>query len=79
MPNVLVRKVPPEVLQALKARASAHRRSLQQELAAVLEEVAHPRPSRSPAEIAAAIRERLARSGRTFGDSAALVREDRTR
>ena len=33
----------------------------------------------TPAELAAAIRTRLAQSGRTFSDSTALVREDRER
>ena len=80
MTDVLIRNVPPEVLDALKTRARQHRRSLQQELVAVLEAAARQvSPPGSPEAIAAAIRERLAGSGRVFGDSAELLREDRTR
>ena len=79
MADVLVRNVPEPVLESLKQRAARHRRSLQQELLGILETAAEEPPRRSPAEVAAALRARLAQSGRTFGDSAALVREDRER
>ena len=79
MPNVLVRDVPPETLAALKIRARQHRRSLQQELAALLEEAAQQAAQPSPDEIAATIRARLARPGRVFTDNTALIREDRQR
>ena len=79
MPNVLVRDIPPETLAALKIRARQHRRSLQQELAALLEEAAQQAAQPSPDEIAAAIRARLARPGRVFTDSTVLIREDRER
>ena len=79
MPDVLIRDVPTHVVEALKARAAAHRRSLQGELLTVLEQAARAADPRSPQEIASAIRERLARSGRTFSDSTPLVREERER
>jgi plasmid stability protein len=79
VPNVLVRDIPPETLAALKIRARQHRRSLQQELSALLEEAAQQATQPSPDEIAAAIRARLARPGRVFTDSTALIREDRER
>ena len=77
MPDVLVRNVPQSALDALKRRAAEHRRSLQQELLGIVEDAASPSPQRSPAQIAIAIRERLARSGRTFTDSTPLIRADR--
>jgi plasmid stability protein len=79
VPNVLVRDVAPETLAALKTRARQHRRSLQQELAALLEEAAQQGAQPSPDEIAAAIRIRLARPGRVFTDSTGLIRDDRAR
>jgi plasmid stability protein len=79
MPDVLVRNVPQPLLEALKERSVRHRRSLQQELVSILEAAVQEVPRRTAAEVAAAVRERLAHSDRTFGDSAALVREDRER
>ena len=79
MPNVLVRDVPRETLEGLKQQAAEHRRSLQQELLSVLNDALARSMRRDPAEVAATIRRRLAATGRTFGDSAALVREDRLR
>jgi plasmid stability protein len=79
MPDVLVRNVPDPVLDAVKRRARQHRRSLQQELLSILEDVSVESLRPSPAEVAAAIRERLARSGRVFSDSTPLIREDRER
>ncbi|HEY7061176.1 MAG TPA: hypothetical protein VII06_06840 [Chloroflexota bacterium] len=79
MPDVLIRNVPDATLAALKHRAGADRRSLQQELLGILEAAIADQASPTPAEIAATIRARLAASGRAFGDSTALVREDRER
>lgn len=80
MTDVLVRDVSQEVLESLKERAAQNRRSLQQELLSIIEAAARERARREDhARLAAEIRERLARSGRTFGDSAAEVREDRQR
>lgn len=79
MSQVLIRDVRPDVLAALKTRARAHRRSLQGELLALLEQAAVEPPVRSPASVAARIREALGARGGTFTDSTPLVREDRER
>jgi antitoxin FitA len=80
MTDLLVRDVPESVLTALKAQAVSQRRSLQQEVLLILEEAARRRAASTlPAKLAAEIRTRLECSGRTFADSATLVREDRER
>ncbi|MCL5264493.1 MAG: hypothetical protein M1343_04750 [Chloroflexi bacterium] len=79
MPDILVRDVPQQTVDVLKQRAKQHRRSLQQELLSILEATAEGSQARSPSQIAAAIRARLAQGPRTFGDSTDLVREDRER
>jgi plasmid stability protein len=79
MPDVLVRGVPDEILDALKQRARANRRSLQQEVLRILETSAREAQAVDPAQVADAIRQRLARGGRSFSDSVPLIREDRER
>jgi plasmid stability protein len=76
MPDILVRGVPERVVRALKQRAALHRRSLQREVVEILTTAAS---SGTPAQIAARIRARLLATGRTFTDSAPLIREDRER
>lgn len=78
MPDVLVREIPEPVLEELRSRARRSRRSLQQEILTVLEAAVDARRMRALLAMSS-IRERLARTGRTFGDSADLVREDRER
>ena len=77
--DVLVRRIPEILIKSLKRRAARHRRSLQQELVTILESAANESTGQSAARIASAVRARLSRSGRTFSDSAALIREDRRR
>jgi antitoxin FitA len=79
MPDILVRGVPEDTLDALKQRAKVHRRSLQQEVLSILEASAQASRAPEPAKVAEAIRQRLAQSGRTFSDSAPLIQEDRER
>lgn len=79
MADLLVRHVPEALVRSLKQRAVQHRRSLQQELVSILESAVGESAGKSPAQIAAAIRTHLAQTGRTFADSAPLVREDRQR
>lgn len=79
MPDILVRDVPQHTLDALKQRAKRNRRSLQQELLSVLEATAEVSQVGSPAQIASAIRARLAQNDRRFSDSVELVRRDRER
>jgi hypothetical protein len=66
-------------MEALKRRSEQHRRSLQQELMTILERAAQEPIGPDPGQAAAAIRERLAQTGRQFSDSTELVREDRDR
>ncbi len=79
MSDVLVRNVPEPTLIAIKRRAETSHRSLQQELLSILAAAAEESRSPTPVEVAAAIRARLGASGRTFGDSTPLIREDRER
>ena len=79
MPDVLIRDVPDGVIEALKRRARSHHRSLQGELLSLLEEATAENAERSPAAIAARVREALAARGGTFTDSTPMVREDRER
>jgi plasmid stability protein len=79
MPNVLIRNVPESVLAALRRRAARNRRSLQQELATILESAAQAPDRQAALEAALAIQERLRRSGRVFDDSTADIRADRER
>jgi plasmid stability protein len=79
VPDVLIRDLPEATLDLLKRRAAQHRRSLQQELHSILQVAAAQPGERTAAEVAEAIRTRLAGSGRTFIDSVSLLREDRER
>lgn len=79
MPNLLVRDVPQHVVARLKQRAAQHRRSLQQETLAILEEAAERSPNLTAAETARAIRDRLRQKGVAFDDSTPLIRADRER
>lgn len=78
MADLLVRRVPSAVVKSLKRRALRHRRSLQQELIAILESAAKAGRD-TPAQVAAAIRARLSRRNRHFTDSVVSIREDRRR
>lgn len=79
MASILVRHLSASTLDALKQRAKRNRRSLQQEVLSILDSVTKQSSRETAAEIAVRVRSRLAVSGRVFGDSAALVREDRER
>ena len=77
MAQILVRQLDSQVVARLKKRAKEHGRSLQSEVKTILEdavpdyEAAWKRIER--------FRNHLKQSGRTFSDSAALLREDRCR
>jgi plasmid stability protein len=79
MTDILVRDVPDSVLGALKERAARNRRSLQQEVLGILEAAACEPAEHTGTEVAAAIRRRLATSGRHFEDSVASLGDDRAR
>jgi hypothetical protein len=76
MPDILLRNVPPHVADYWKERARKHNRSLQQELQTLLshEEERDRRREESSRRIDE-FQKSLA--GRTFSDSAELIREDR--
>jgi plasmid stability protein len=74
MAQLLVRDVPHDIVEALKARASAHSRSAEAEHRLILEETLRP-GRRNFRERAASLRK--ATAGRLHGDSADLVRAGR--
>jgi plasmid stability protein len=76
MPQLLVRNLHEEVVESLKHRAKANHRSLQAELALILENAAKVQPTHFW-KSSAKIREQLAKSNQLFSDSSELVREDR--
>ena len=71
-----MRNLHTEVVRKLKLRAKQHRRSLQEELKAILEEAARQNAKDVQAKVNQ-VRKLFA--GRKFGDSAALIRRDRAR
>ena len=76
MPDLLVRGIEPEVVDALKGRAAGNGRSLQVELKAILEQAAQSRMSDSRA-LASKIRRSLGRADPS--DSGELLAADRRR
>lgn len=77
MAQVLVRQLDRKVVVRLKKRAREHGRSLQSEVKTILEDAV---PDYEAAwKRIENLRKRLKKSGRTFGDSADLLREDRDR
>jgi plasmid stability protein len=76
MPATLVLDVEEGVLARLRERASAHGRTPEAEARLILQAALKPPVAWDAVN---ALRERLASSGRRFGDSADLLREDRDR
>ena len=77
MAQVLVRQLDSKVVVRLKKRAKEHGRSLQSEVKTILEEAV---PDYEAAwKRIEEFRKHLKKSGRTFGDSTALLRADRDR
>ncbi|ULA62893.1 MAG: Arc family DNA-binding protein [Nitrospira sp.] len=77
MAQVLVRQLDGKIVERLKKRAKEHGRSLQSEVKTILEDAV---PDYEGAwKRIEGLRKRLGKSGRTFSDSAALIREDRGR
>lgn len=73
MPDLLIRGLSEQTIRRLRDRARRNGRSLQSEAKRVLENVAGP----SLAEIVETGRQLRKQLGRTFSDSADLIREDR--
>jgi antitoxin FitA len=72
---MLVRDLPPEVVERLKERARSNGRSLQKEVRAILEGAARTYTMAEAREVSASWHERLA--GIEHSDSAELIREAR--
>jgi plasmid stability protein len=77
MAQILIRDLDEKLVAALKARARSNHRSLQGEVKAVLQETVHGRNVDTIREDLRRFRARFGKKG--FGDSAALIREDRGR
>jgi plasmid stability protein len=78
MADILIRNVPRRTLQIAKRLAKRRHRSVQEEIRGILVDVFNVGEG-AWARRAGRIRERLARSGKTFSDSVTLLREDRAR
>ncbi len=76
MSQLLVRNLDEETVENLKRRAMSNHRSLQAEVALILENAAKIQPINFWKKTEA-IREQLAQSNKTFSDSSLLVREER--
>ncbi len=77
MTQMLVRDLPPEVVERLKERARSNGRSLQKEVVAILEGAAETYTMEEAREITSRWQERFV--GRKLSDSAGLIRGDRDR
>ncbi len=77
MAQLLIRQLDENIFDRLKKRAQEHGRSLESEVRTILEEAV---PDYEGAwERIEQFHRRLKKSGRTFSDSAELIREDRDR
>ncbi len=74
--NLSIKNVPADVVERLRRRAERHRRSLQGELLAIVEQAVQPEHALNPAELLAQIR----RLGvHTSAEAETVVRTDRER
>ena len=78
MAHILIRNLDDSVVERLRKRAEAHKRSLQGEVKQILEEAAEIDYTKAW-EAVERFREKMKCSGLTFSDSAELLREDRER
>ena len=78
MPDLLVRGVPKETVDALKKQAEEHGRSLQQEVKTILQTAAK-KASLDHVQRIRLLRETIAQYAPHQSDSVVLVREDRER
>ena len=76
MPDILVRDLDSHTIARLKLSAKQHGRSLQREVKAILEEIV-PMTMGEARAVSEKWQKHL--RGRTFSDSAKLIREDRER
>ena len=75
MGSILVRGLDPKTIERLKERARLNGRSLQQEVKALLKRAANTLTMREARRVSERWRRGL--GGRSFSDSAPLIREDR--
>ncbi len=78
MPQLLIRNLQEHTVENLKQRAKANHRSLQSEVALILENAANIQPENFWAD-AHQMRQQLLKSAKIFLDSTQLIREDRNR
>ena len=78
MADLIISNVDPATLERLSHLATQHGRTAEAEAKAILSQVLQTSPPNAWDGVDA-IRDRLAATGKTFTDSADLVREDRSR
>jgi len=78
MSQLIISDVDERTLDVLRQRADRNGRTVEAEARHILAEVARPHPAKVWAAIDA-FRQRLASTGRDFGDSTLDIREDRDR
>ena len=78
MPQLLIPDFDHRIMERLRERASLHGRTVETEARAILEEAIRG-PAEDPWAAVDLIRNRLAATGRDFGDSTDLIREGRDR
>ena len=78
MSQLLVRNLHEDVVESLKQRAKVNHRSLQAEVALILENAAKIQPANFWKN-SEKLREQLSQSEQSFSDSAEIIREDRDR
>jgi plasmid stability protein len=78
MPELRILDLDAPAFDRLRERAKAHGRSVEAEARTILQG-ALTETARDPWAVINALREELARSGKTFPDSTELIREDRQR
>lgn len=79
MAQIVVRNLDDAVVDRLKARAEQNNRSLEAEVRHILGQAAEQLSWTEAWERLDAFRQEMIGSGRTFGDSTDLIREDRDR
>lgn len=78
MPELVIPDLDETVLRHLREQAASHGRTTAAEARRILEEALQPKKQEIWSQVNT-LREKLAASGRTFSDSADLIREDRDR
>jgi plasmid stability protein len=78
MPDVLVRNIDEKTLNNWKKRAAKNNRSLQAELKEMIDSFGRTDPDEIKVKMRKMV-EKFEAEGRTFSDSAELIREDRER